>query len=217
MIKNVFLDLDGTLADPMDGITNCINYSLEKLGKSLRPKKDLLDFIGPPLRQTYASLLATEDEDLIEKAIAFYRERFPGSGMYENELYDGIKEAVTLLKSLSLKLFVVTSKPTVYSEKIIRHFGLEGYFDGVFGPELNGRFDDKTELMAHIVDSLNIEPEETIMIGDRRVDMTAAKSNGIKTMAVTYGYGSREELFACDPDYICDSPAQIAYLLTANS
>lgn len=209
MIKNVFFDLDGTLTDPMDGITNCLNYSLEKLGVSTRAKSDLIQFIGPPLRQNYATLLSTNNSDLIEKAVALYRERFSTVGLYENTIYDGIIELLAELRRDSLKLFVVTSKPTVYSKKIIAHFGLDNYFDGVFGSELNGRFDDKAELIAHVLKEHNLTPAETVMIGDREVDIVAGKSNGTKTIGVTYGYGSVEELLGCTSDYVCHSPARI--------
>jgi len=209
MIKNIFFDLDGTLTDPMDGITNCINYSLEKLEQPARPKEDLIQFIGPPLRQTYASLLATNNESLIEKAVALYRERFSTIGLYENTLYDGITKLLDELKADSLKLFVVTSKPTIYSEKIIAHFGLDACFDEVYGSELGGRFDDKTELIEHVLRVHDLSPSETVMIGDREIDIIAGKSNGTKTIGVTYGYGSVEELLGCSPDHLCDSPAHI--------
>ena len=209
MIKNIFFDLDGTLTDPADGITNCINYSLQKLGEPTRPKTDLFKCIGPPLRQSYTSILATNNESLIEKAVALYRERFSTIGLYENELYDGISDLLADLKSDSLKLFVVTSKPTVYSKKIIEHFGLRQYFDDVLGPKLDGRFDNKTKLIEHILKEHVLIPSETIMIGDRKDDIIAGKSNGIGTIGVTYGYGSVEELLGCSPDHLCDSPAQI--------
>ena len=209
MIKNIFFDLDGTLTDPMDGITKCINYSLQKLGQPTRPKAELIDFIGPPLRQSYANLLNTNDEGSIEQVMSLYRKRFTEVGMYENELYDGISDLLADLKSNSLKLFVVTSKPTVYSEKIIEHFRLDGYFESVFGSELDGRFDNKAELIKHILKEHNLVVADTVMIGDREVDIIAGKSNGTKTVGVTYGYGGVEELLGCSPDHLCDSPAQI--------
>jgi phosphoglycolate phosphatase len=209
MIKNVFFDLDGTLTDPMHGITNCINYSLQKLERPTRPKAELIEFIGPPLRQSYPAILATDDEDLIEKATALYRERFSGIGIYENELYDGVAELLAELKMDLLRLFVVTSKPTIYSKRIIEHFGLSAYFDNVFGPELNGRFDDKTKLIEYILKDHNLSPSETIMVGDREADIIAGKLNGTQTIGVTYGYGTLEELLGCAPDHLCDNTAQI--------
>ena len=213
MIENVFFDLDGTLTDPVDGITNCLNYSLKKLGEPTRSKSDLLRFIGPPLRQNYANLLNTNDLDLIEKAVALYRERFSTVGLYENTLYDGIPELLGYLKTDSLKLFVVTSKPTIYSKEIITYFNLSQYFDGVFGSELDGRFDNKAELIKHVLVKHNLIPIETVMIGDRAVDITSGKSNGLNTIAAAYGYGSRKELLSCTPDYICDSPALILTIM----
>ncbi|MBT3362834.1 MAG: HAD hydrolase-like protein [Chloroflexi bacterium] len=213
MIKNVFFDLDGTLSDPMEGITNCINYSLEKLGKPTRPRAELIEFIGPPLRQSYASIFETGDEALIEKAMVLYRERFTEVGMYENQLYDGVEALLQRLVSSNMRLFVVTSKPTVYAKRIVAYFGLNDYFEQVYGPELNGLFDDKAELIGHVLKQHSLIPSETIMIGDREVDIIAGKSNGTRTIGVTYGYGSRQDLQDCTPDHICDRPGKILSVL----
>ena len=213
MIKNVFFDLDGTLSDPMEGITNCINYSLEKLGKPTRPRAELIEFIGPPLRQSYASIFETGDEALIEKAMVLYRERFTEVGMYENQLYDGVEALLQRLVSSNMRLFVVTSKPTVYAKRIVAYFGLNDYFEQVYGPELNGLFDDKAELIGNVLKQHSLIPSETIMIGDREVDIIAGKSNGTRTIGVTYGYGSRQDLQDCTPDHICDRPGKILSVL----
>ncbi|MFC1978912.1 HAD hydrolase-like protein [Chloroflexota bacterium] len=209
MLNNIFFDLDGTLTNPANGIANCINYSLQKLGEETRPKAELIQFIGPPLRWSYANLLTTSNADLIEKAMTLYRERFSETGIYENELYGSVSELVLELHRMSFRLFVVTSKPTVYSKKIVEHFKLDSYFNGVFGPELDGRFDNKTQLIAHLLKEHDLAPTETIMIGDRKEDVIAEKSNGTKTIWVAYGYGTFEELLGCTPDHICNSPAQI--------
>jgi len=213
MIKNVFFDLDGTLIDPKKGFMRCLQYALEQMGRLQPEQIDYSKYIGPPLRTSFPKLLGTSDKVLIEQAMSLFRERLTTIGIYENKLYPGVIEMLTEISRDSHKLFVVTSRPTVYSEKIVNNLEINHYFDNIFGPELDGRFDDKTELVAYIIDKLNLAPMETVMIGDRKVDVIAGKSNGTKTIGVTYGYGSEEELLGCMPDHICHSPDQIPALI----
>jgi len=209
MLSNVFFDLDGTLTDPKKGITGCIRYALQRLGRGGHREADLTRFIGPPVRHAFAKILATDDNALIEKAVDLYREKFSETGIFENEVYPGIEELLAFLHRQSFSLYVVTSKPKIFAEKIVRHFKFDAYFRDVFGPSLKGRFDDKGELIGFILQKLSIRPAETVMIGDRREDIVAGKSNRTQTIGVTYGYGSMEEIKTSNPDYICQDPSEI--------
>ena len=208
-VSTVFFDLDGTLTDPREGITRCIQYGLEQIGRPAPPREELVKYIGPPLRWTFPDLLGDEKSELIDAAIRHYRERFAEVGLFENQLYGGIPELLATLQQDGLALYVVTSKPTIYAERIVRHFDLDRYFVATYGPQLDGRFDDKGELIAHLLAERSLPPAETMMIGDRASDIAAGKINGLRTLAVTYGFGSVEELTAANPDIICDSPAAI--------
>lgn len=212
-ISTLFFDLDGTLTDPREGITRCLQYGLEQLGRPFPPQAELVQYIGPPLRWTYPQLLGTDDAELVDAAIRHYRQRYADVGLFENVVYAAIPELLSALRSDGFDLYVVTSKPTVYAERIVRHFHLDGYFEGVFGPELDGRFDEKTELIAHILAERNLGPERTVMIGDRASDIAAGIANGTRTLAVTYGFGDVEELTAAGPDLICHRPSDIRGLV----
>ena len=209
----LFFDLDGTLTDPREGITRCLQYSLERLGRPVPPQAELVQYIGPPLRWTFPRLLGTDDTSLVEAAIEQYRQRYATVGLFENELYTGIPQLLKSLCEEDFRLFVVTSKPTVYAERIVDHFQLTQYFEAVFGPHLDGRFDDKRELVAHILRERAIVPERSVMIGDRASDILAGQTNGTRTIAVTYGFGSIEELQTVGPDRICHSPSEIRQTL----
>src|SRR5512133_1581203 len=119
----LFFDLDGTLSDPSDGITRCIQYALERLGRPYPPKAELVQFIGPPLRGTFPRLLCSEDKDLIDAALGYYRERYGDVGLFENVVYPGVPELLERLQGEGHRLYVVTSKPTVYSDRIVERFG----------------------------------------------------------------------------------------------
>jgi len=191
---NLLFDLDGTLTDPFTGITKCISYALDMLDRKLPPRESLGWCIGPPLKDSFAKLLTPGDDALTEKAVAFYRERFGTVGLYENEVYDGIPEVLEALQNNGHTLYVATSKPAVYAERIIDHFGLDRYFKRVFGSELDGTRSDKTGLISHILQRELIAPSATSMIGDREHDIIGAIENSIYGFGVLWGYGTRDEL-----------------------
>jgi phosphoglycolate phosphatase len=172
---NLLFDLDGTLTDPFTGITKCISYALNMLDRKLPPGESLRWCIGPPLKDSFAKLLASDDDALTERAVAFYRERFGTVGLFENEVYDGIPEVLEALQKNGHTLYVATSKPVVYAKRIIDHFGLHRYFKCILQREL-------------------IAPSETSMIGDREHDIIGAKENGIYGFGVLWGYGTKDEL-----------------------
>ncbi|HEX8847597.1 MAG TPA: HAD-IA family hydrolase [Pyrinomonadaceae bacterium] len=210
-IKNILFDLDGTLTDPKEGMTRCLQYALDRLGLPCPSPAELLVHIGPPVRQALSVILKTTDEALIEEALRLYRVRFSDTGLYENEVFAGVPEMLAALqRDASRRLFVATSKPLVFTEKILKHFRLTEYFEGIYGSELSGKLDNKIELVRHVLASESLEAAETLMVGDRLYDVLGARDNGCFSLGVTYGYGSREELKGAGADLLCDSPQEIA-------
>jgi phosphoglycolate phosphatase len=191
---NLLFDLDGTLTDPFAGITRCILYACDQLSRNCPPGERLRWCIGPPLRDSFAKLLASDEAAQIEKAVAYYRERFGTVGLFENEVYDGIPKMLESLREEGHTLYVATSKPTFFARKIIDHFGLQPFFKCIYGSELDGTRGDKTSLIAHILQTEAFEPSEAAMIGDRENDMIGAKENGMPGYGVLWGYGSMDEL-----------------------
>ena len=206
---NLLFDLDGTLTDPYEGITRCISHALEMLDRPSPPRMELRWFIGPPLKNSFTKLLGCDDDNLAEKALAIYRERFSSVGIFENEVYKGIPEALKNLQKMGHTLYVATSKPTVYAEKIIEHFGLQRYFRAIHGSELDGTRSDKTNLLSHILQSEAIASPETLMVGDREHDMIGAKANGIFGIGVLWGYGTQDELEASGAQACISHPNEL--------
>lgn len=208
----VLLDLDGTLTDNFAGISRSIAHALVALGEPAPDPSTLTDCVGPPLRHSFARLLATDDGALIERAILHYRERYAATGWQENVVYAGIPAMLSALRSGGRRLLLCTSKPQPFAERIVERFGLAGHFAGVYGADLHGTLDDKGALVAHIVDRERLEPGRCAMVGDREHDINAARRHGIRAIGVLWGYGSRVELeragadaFAADPASLPDS------------
>ena len=210
LIQTVLFDLDGTLVDPAVGITHSIQQALSKLGQPVLPQADLLQYIGPPLRQSFATLLRTTDSTLVERAMTLYRERYATVGLLENDLYPGIPALLAQLHEQPLQLFLATAKPHVYARRILAHIGLESYFAGIYGSELDGRHENKGDLLAYLLATEQLDAAATVMVGDREHDIRAARQNGLRSIGVTYGYGSVEELQAAGADVLCERVAGVA-------
>lgn len=209
-IDTLLFDLDGTLTDPREGILGCIRYAMSKLGHTYLPTDDELAWcIGPPLRDTFKKILSTDDPQIKETAIGYYRERYKGPGKFENRVYDGIPEALASLKLKGYRLLVCTAKPELYSNDIIDHFGLRLYFGHVYGADLAGTLDHKPDLLAHLLRSELLDPGKCLMIGDRKHDILAAKENGVRSLGVLWGYGSSDELTRAGADALCETPENL--------
>ena len=200
----IYFDLDGTLTDPKPGITRSIQYALERLNREVPPEEALTWCIGPPLRASFAILVGEAHAD---RAVTFYRERFAETGLYENTLYPGISE---LLGGLSgLHVFLATSKPQIFAERILEHFGIAHHFKKAFGSELDGRRTNKAELLAVALSETKTSPSRSVMIGDREHDIRGARANGMQAWGVLYGYGSQLELEEAGAERLFISPDQI--------
>jgi phosphoglycolate phosphatase len=209
---HLLFDLDGTLTDPKTGITRCIQHALTTLGWDA-PHADELEWcIGPPLRHSFVRLLDSTDEGLVAQALLLYRERFAETGLYENRVYEGIPEVLTALRRRGYRLFLATAKPRIFAERILDYFDLADFFETIHGSDLNGQLTDKPSLVRHILATEGLPPDRTMIIGDRKYDIIGGKANGLQTGAVTYGYGSREELEAEAPNLLFDTPAQLLRL-----
>jgi phosphoglycolate phosphatase len=209
---NILFDLDGTLTDPGVGIVSCIRYALEKLGRDLPADQALLGYIGPPLREAFCDLLNTSDKRAIDHAVDVYRERYSTIGLLENEVYPGIPRALAKLSERGDTLFVATSKPGIYAQRILEHFGLACHFRKIWGCELDGTRSDKGELIAHLLQQEKLEPAETLMIGDRSHDAVGARVNGIVPVGVLWGYGNEAELTSAQCKMLLRAPGELTSL-----
>lgn len=212
--KYLLFDLDGTLTDPYEGITKSVRYALDAFGIKDEPLEKLKKFIGPPLKESFMEFYGFKEDQAFD-AVAKYRERFNEIGIYENRLYDGINPLLCQLKQSGYVLAIASSKPTVFVERILEYFHIDGYFDHVTGSFLDGRRTKKSEVIEAVIDALHITDRgEALMIGDRLHDVRGAKEAGLDCLGVAFGYGGREELEKAGAMAVADTVEQLkAYLL----
>ena len=208
-MRVALFDLDGTLTDPKVGITKSVRHALARVGVDAPDLDALVVYIGPPLQDSFVSIAGLSEADAAEALIG-YREYFADRGLYENEPYVGIADLLTGLADDGWTLAVATSKPTVFAERILDHFGLRAHFAVVAGAELDGSRRHKHDVIDHALVQLGCGPEGCVMIGDREHDVLGAHRHGIPAIGVLWGYGSREELEAAGADRIVATISQLA-------
>lgn len=202
-------DLDGTLTDSREGVIRCIQQALVEADIVPPSIEELTRYVGPPLPASFATLLGTSDVERIERAIATYRHRFEQVGMFENRLYPGIPEMLAAFGVADHEMCVVTAKPRAYAVQILEYFGIARLFCGVYGPELGDRSYTKASLIREACIGMSARAVRAVMIGDRAEDVHGAKSNDLGSVAVTWGYGDREELEGAQPDRIVVSSGEL--------
>jgi phosphoglycolate phosphatase len=203
----LLIDLDGTLTDPAEGIIGCFRLALESLGKTAPPAADLGWIIGPPLRGCFAEILGAEGDP--EEAIMAYRSRYSTVGLFEAVAYDGVDDALAELRAAGARLILCTAKPIVYAERILSRFNLDRHFESAYGDELDGRYQDKADLIARILAEQGLDAEDCCMLGDRRHDVLAASRHAIPTIGALWGYGGADELRAAGAAALCASPREV--------
>jgi len=212
--KYILFDLDGTLTEPKEGIVNSINYALEFFGVKVDDVDSLSKYIGPPLIDTFRDGFGFEEEKAYQ-AIDKYREFFSEKGIFQNKVYDGIVDLLKNLSDSGKKLFLATSKPSIYANKILKHFDLSRYITFVSGSELDGTRNNKNEVIEYALKEVQVmqngtlNKDEVIMVGDRKYDIYGAIDMQIKSVGVLYGYGTYDELKKAGADYIIDTVSNL--------
>lgn len=207
--KILLLDLDGTLVDPAPGIIGSARHALARLGAPAPEDADLRWMIGPSIRASFARLLGPGGDP--EAAVTLYRERYAEWGLREATPYPGIMATLQARAADGTRLILCTAKARVFARQVVEHFGFAPLLGAVYGPELDGRFEDKGDLIAHLLATEGIDPDEACMVGDREHDVIAAARNGIPTVGVLWGYGGRAELTAAGAAVLIERPAELLH------
>ena len=209
----ILFDLDGTLTDPMIGITKSVQYALRFYGIEESNLNTLCPFIGPPLKDSFMKYYHFP-ESQAEEAIKKYREYFSVTGIFENRVYDGIEELLKELKSCGKQLLVATSKPEKFAVQILEHFGLAQYFEYICGASMDEKRVKKGDVIAYAIEMAGIgDISLAVMVGDREHDIIGAKENGMDSIGVLFGYGSRKELEEAGANLIGESVKELTKLL----
>ncbi len=206
--KFILFDLDGTITEPFLGISNGIKYALDKFGIKMEDNATLRKFIGPPLRDSFRDFCGFSDEQA-QAATAYYREYYGVKGLEENEIMQGMDDALRLLYDKGYKLYLATSKPEKFAKIILENLGLLEYFDIAAGASFDGTREKKEQVIEYLLGQINekyddFSIEQAIMVGDRHFDINGAKYFDMDSIGVTFGYGDYDELKNAGATYVVD-------------
>lgn len=188
--KYIFWDMDGTVANTYEGVSNCLAYALEPYGIHLEGEQEIRKFIGPPFRLSFKKYLGF-DERKAEEAIARYRERYIPVGVYECELFDGVRETIQAFKEAGYVQVITSSKPEAQCRQILEKFDLTSELDEVVGASADGKIDTKIQVLQEAFRRMEAQcpdfsKENAVLIGDTHYDADGAKEGGIDCVGVGY-------------------------------
>jgi phosphoglycolate phosphatase len=190
-----------------------MRYALQQIGRAAPADAALERFIGPPTYDAFNALVGTDDVSLVAEAVRFYRIEYSERSLFDAAVYPGILPILSMFQARNWRLYIATSKPVAFAQRIAEHFGLTRYFRGIFGSEFDGTRSSKMELLRYILLNEGLEPLDTVMIGDREHDIRGARANGLYSIGALWGYGTRDELATAGADALCDTAANLPHQL----
>ncbi|MEE1186707.1 MAG: HAD-IA family hydrolase [Acutalibacteraceae bacterium] len=211
--KNAIFDLDGTIVDSSPGIYESVRYALDKMGIENYDESLLKNFIGPPLTYSFSRYFNMSEADA-DKAVVFYRENYSVSGVNKTSLYEGMKDLLSGLKQKGIRLYIASSKPQIFVEKVLADHNLTDYFDFIAGATFDKTRNSKTDVLKYLIDKTNIDVRASIMIGDRFHDIEGAHNLNMKCAAVLFGFGNKEEFLEYKADYIAKDCSDLYKIIT---
>ena len=216
MYNYILFDLDGTISDSGKGIYNGVLYALDKFGIKETDQNVLNTFIGPPLVDAFMANYSFSNEKAL-KAVEYYREFYRKDGIYQNSLYDGVKDLIIKLKQQGKILVLATSKPQPFAEIVLKQYDLLEYFNFIVGATFDGKLNYKNDVIRVALEISGIsDKSQAIMIGDRHHDIEGAKENGLDSIGVLYGYGDLVELQNAGANFIAETPQNILKIINDN-
>ena len=213
MKPHILFDLDGTLTDPAEGITNSVRYALEQLERPSLTQKQLESFIGPPLNEGFTAYFPDMDDAEIGQAIVFFRDYFQQEGIWGNKVYPGMAKLLAKLRRQGATLHVATTKPAPLAKRVLDMFSLRRYFTVVKGSPMTHSGLPKAEVIAAVMAQGDFLPADAVMVGDRKHDMIGAKQHAMLSVGVLFGYGGLRELQAAGADHIAADMAELEDIL----
>lgn len=201
----IIFDLDGTLSDPVEGIRNSLEYAMKKLGIPSETDDLIRQYIGPPLHEIFQSGLGLDPEQT-EEGVCYFREYYGSKGLYENILYPGIDRLLAKIKQQGAEIHLATSKLEKYALQVLEFHKIRKYFSVIAGATYKGSGAGKSNLIRQVLEKrAQFPPDTFLMVGDTPYDILGAKSAGIKSMGVLYGFGTEQELNRARPNYLIGS------------
>lgn len=213
MYTACIFDLDGTLTDTLDSLEYSVNETMKEIGMQPITREQCRAFVGNGAKVLIEKALqASGDAGLAHYGEAFlaYQRIFDANCTYRVKPYPGVPALLDTLKKAGVKLGVLSNKPDRQAVRVVEDIFGKGIFDAVHG-QRDGipRKPDPAPLIS-IADELGAVPEKVLYVGDSEVDVVTGKAARMDTIAVSWGFRSREALKEAGADRIADTAEEIA-------
>ena len=211
--RYILFDLDGTIIDSKNGVVAAAKFALNKMGVPETKIVNLDRMIGPPLKSSFIDFFDLKDE-FADTAVRYFREFYREKAIFDYEIYEGMVDVLEMLKRQGYTVALATSKPTVFAKRILEKSRLIHLFDCIVGANMDDSHADKAHIISTVIKELGIyNPEQAIMIGDRKYDIYGANAVGMESIGVIYSYGTFEEMQEAGASYIVNSVEELGNLL----
>lgn len=213
MYQTILFDVDGTLINSEQGIINALDYMSAQMHWAPIAEQDYYRFIGPALSESIPRYYHIDDQVVVLTAIKHFQDYYNERGIFECEVYPGITTMLQTLHAAGRHLAIATAKPEVMAQRLLAHFALDQYLDGIYGATLDETIRSrKVQIITYALDEMHLQNHlaDVMMVGDRRDDVAGARDNHIDAMGVTYGFGTARELKDAGARVIATSPADVA-------
>lgn len=213
--KLVLFDLDGTLVDSVPDLANAIDRMLLELGKETAGIERVRSWVGNGAAVLVQRALSGSMEVLVsnpdefEKAYALFLKFYGEHTADQSCLYEGVEECLMSLQNQKIKMGLVTNKPIQFTLTMLAGFKLNGYFDVVIGGDSLPQKKPSAKPLLEAMARCSASPSETLMVGDSKSDVVAARAAGCPVICVPYGYNHGEDIAKYEPDLIVQSLAEL--------
>jgi len=214
----VLIDVDGTLVDSVPDLAWCVDAMMRELNLPERGEDRVRHWVGNGVDRLVQRALMNQldgeyDEGLYDKALPIFRAFYAENTSKRSVLYDGVMEALAFLKSTGVKIGCVTNKASEFTLPILKDLGISEYFETVLcGDQVERKKPDPQPLLMS-AETLNVNPQASMMLGDSMSDVKAARAAGFSIVCMSYGYNHGEDIRDYNPDAVVDSMAEIKDLI----
>ena len=197
-MRLVIFDLDGTVIDSLDDLTDTTNHMLSSMGRNTLGREEVRTLVGQGAKRLVERALPGAPPEDVERALGLFITYNEAHIVEKTRLYPGVREALAALRDRGCRLTVISNKNEVLCHKVIHALGVHGYFEAVVGADTTPFRKPSPEPVLRLLHDFGVAPAQAAIIGDSINDVAAGQAAGVVTVGCTYGYGSLSELETAD-------------------
>lgn len=211
--RAIIFDLDGTLVDSLDDLSDALNASLKAIGGAQVDRNDVRGWVGDGLPVLCRRAWPDADDATLEKFVLMAAEQYRARCVAKTRPYGNILKMLDLLQARGVLMAVLSNKPHELTRRVVSELGMEKYFVEVRGYVTEAEKKPSPQAALSIADTFDMDPANIMLVGDSIVDIQTARNAGMTAASVTWGFQEKIFLKSAGPDHFLDDPLEIFFLL----